>query len=148
MKYQARHRKKVQIEKGKQKIFYRFRWGKLWVLSRPTAKIYVNRDYLGLSMKPPYKIPASSYTIKFHFPNGQIRLQRNVSIKAGMKTTIRQFLKRQNQRSAWVESGLRAWVGMGAARTKAKMSNDRGNPLGLLNLCQGAKKDERCLTKY
>ncbi|MBK06147.1 MAG: hypothetical protein CL920_07540 [Deltaproteobacteria bacterium] len=92
-KFGAVHTRPIKIGKGTTKVLHRFRKGRLWVLTRPRAKVYLNGSLLGPSNRPPYVVPAGRYAVRFVFPNGQTRQKRAVVIHAGLKTRITQKLK-------------------------------------------------------
>jgi hypothetical protein len=80
IKYGARFRKHVTFKPGNQQFRHHFPTGHIWLLSRPVAKVYLNGDYLGDSMKPPYPVPAGTYKVRFLFPDG-----RSVTEKATVR---------------------------------------------------------------
>ncbi|TNE51736.1 MAG: PEGA domain-containing protein [Deltaproteobacteria bacterium] len=92
LKFDASRKKVVTFRPGKQTFKMRFPMGKIWLLSRPVAKVFLNGDYVGNSMRPPYKVPAGSYKVKFVFGNGK-HITKRVKIRGGKKTRVVARLK-------------------------------------------------------
>ncbi len=87
VRFGARFRRRVKFKKGHRIFRHKFPMGKIWLLSRPTAKVYLNGDYVGRSMRPPYTVPAGSYSVRFVFPNGSRKVKR-VRIRPGQKKRV------------------------------------------------------------
>ncbi len=69
------------------KIRRKFRYGELWLLSRPQADVYLNGLSLGKTNKPPYRVPEGEYRVMFSFPNGH-SIIRIVNVKPKKRLRI------------------------------------------------------------
>lgn len=87
MKFDASRKRTVTLRPGRQTFKMSFPMGKIWLLSRPVAKVFLNGDYVGNSMRPPYKVPAGFYKVRFVFPNGK-QITKRVKIRGGKKTRV------------------------------------------------------------
>lgn len=87
-KFQASYKKRLTFGPGTQRFFHRFQKGRLWVLTRTIAKVFVGQDFLGKSRQPPYTMPVGTYNVRVVFPGGK-SVTRRVRVTPGRKTTLR-----------------------------------------------------------